>query len=270
MKEDIYTIYQESNTKKLIHFTICGITHPDRNYEIYREKSKTACIEYIEKGTGVVNVNDASFSPSEGDSYFLHVGEKHHYYSDKNTPWKKYFINLSGTLLENLIEGYSLKEIHYFPALNIKEELCTIIKLSQNNDKDNTKEIISILNGIFFKMHNSIKHIPDSISIAENMKNYLNSRISEKFKISDLCKYISRSESQTIRIFKTAYGITPYTYILNKKIDIAKNLLLNTNLTVKEISYKLSFSDEYYFSNLFKSKTGLPPTEFRNNQKKTE
>ena len=74
---------------------------------------------------------------------------------------------------------------------------------------------------------------------------------------------MSRSESQTIRIFKRAYGVTPYAYLLEKKLDLAGQLLRDTNLSVREIAEKLSFADEYYFSNVFKKKTGVSPSVYR-------
>ena len=40
-------------------------------------------------------------------------------------------------------------------------------------------------------------------------------------------------------------------------------MLLNTNLSVKQIANHLSFADEYYFSNVFKQKVGLSPTAYR-------
>ena len=263
MKEDIYQINQKNDMKDILRLTICGITYPDKSYEIFRTRSNTACIEYVEQGTGTVQVNNKVFHPVEGDSYFIYQGQKHHYYSDKENPWKKYFINLSGSLIESFTEGYRIKDIYHFQGLNLKKELCEIIELSKNPENDSTEEIICILNTIFIKMHNHIKEKSSASQIAEEMKNYLSIHSSGKFKIEDLCRHISKSESQTIRIFKNAYGITPYAYVLNKKISLAKNMLLNTNLSVKEIAYKLCFADEYYFSNIFKSKTGMSPTRFR-------
>ena len=109
-----------------------------------------------------------------------------------------------------------------------------------------------------------IKDEKSTPSIAESMKEYLNIHISSKFKLEDLCSHISMSESQTIRIFKEAYGITPYAYVLDKKIKLAKDMLINTNLPIKQIAYKLSFADEYYFSNIFKNKVGVSPRKYRN------
>ncbi len=263
VNEEIYYVKQTSSARELLNIQMCGITYPDRNYEISRERSNVACIEYIEKGMGIVEIDGQTFYLNEGDSYFLQVGTKHHYFSDREDPWQKIFINVSGGLLDSLIEGYGLKNIYYFKGLDLSKEMRHIISLAQENREDCTEQIICILNQAFFKMRAHIKHADPSLEVAEKMKDYLRNHATSKFAIEKLCQYISRSESQTIKIFKAAYGITPYAYFLEKKIKLAKDMLLNTNLSIKQIADHLSFADEYYFSNVFKQKTGVSPSRYR-------
>lgn len=52
-------------------------------------------------------------------------------------------------------------------------------------------------------------------------------------------------------------------YLKKIRVENAKNLLLNTDQTVEDISYAVGYSDIKYFSRLFKKLTGLTPTEFR-------
>ena len=59
--EKIYYVNQTALSRRLFHIQMCGITYPDRNYEISREKSNVACIEYIEKGMGVVEIDGQTF-----------------------------------------------------------------------------------------------------------------------------------------------------------------------------------------------------------------
>jgi len=263
VNEEIYYVKQTGGTRELLNIQMCGITYPDRNYEISREKSDVACIEYIEKGMGVVEIDGQTFYPEEGDSYFLQVGTKHHYFSDRENPWQKIFINISGGLLDSLVEGYGLKKIYFFKGLDLRKEMRHIAKLAKENTEDCTEQIICILNQAFFKMRAHIKCTDPTLDAAEKMKDYLRNHAASKFKIEELCKYISRSESQTIKIFKEAYGITPYAYFLDKKVSLAKDMLLNTNLSVKQIADRLSFADEYYFSNVFKQKAGVSPSKYR-------
>jgi len=261
--EKIYYVNQTSTEREILTIHMCGITYPDKTYEISRDKSNLACIEYIEKGMGTVQIDDQIFYPEEGDAYFLQVGTRQHYFSDKENPWKKLFINVSGSLLDSLIEGYNLKNLYYFKGLDLKEEMHNILQLAKENKKDSTEEIICILNKIFFKMRAYVKSKKNTPDVAEKMKEYLRNHAASKFKMEQLCKYISHSESQTIKIFKKAYGITPYAYFLDKKMNLAKGMLLNTNLSVKQIAHNLGFTDEYYFSNVFKQKNGMSPMKYR-------
>lgn len=263
VNEKIYYVNQTSSSRDILNIQMCGITFPDKNYEISRDNSNVACLEYIEKGMGVLQIDGQTFYPEEGDTYFLQVGTKHRYFCDKENPWKKIFINVSGSLLDSLIEGYSLKNIYYFKGLDLSKEMYSIFNLAKENREDSTEEIICILNRAFFKMREHLRGIDYTSDLAEKMKEYLHNNAASKFKLEKLCKYISRSESQTIKLFKEAYGITPYAYFLNKKIKLAKDMLLNTNLSVKQIADHLSFADEYYFSNVFKQKTGISPTKYR-------
>ncbi|MBO5060817.1 MAG: helix-turn-helix transcriptional regulator [Clostridia bacterium] len=267
MNEKIYHIYQAPDNKQLINLSMCGITYPDKNYRIVRKNSSTACIEYVDSGFGIINADNLSYRVSEGDAYFLQTGQNQYYYSDSNEPWTKYFINVSGSLLNNLVDGYKLKGHIYYKGLDIKQEMCEIINLIKSSSEDNTSEIVCILTQIFNKMYLSLTAESGFDALPDKMREFLDRHADGKFRMEDLCRYIAHSESQTIRIFKQAYGITPYAYFLNKKIDLAKNMLLNTNLSVKQISYELKFADEYYFSNVFKQKEGISPRKFKEVQK---
>ena len=263
MNEEIYLINQSTQNEKLIGLEMCGITHPDKAYEINRPKSHIACIEYIEEGCGMVNFDDKVFCPKEGDSYFLHQGLDQHYYSDKEKPWKKYFINIYGGLAKKLIESYGLERECYFPGLDIGVELKKIIEIVKKERIEHTCEIIGVLNEILFKMHQYVKIKPSHSDIALEMRNFLDLQITQKFSINELAGKVSKSPSHTIRVFKEEFGVTPYAYVLNKKIEYAKQLLINTNLPIKQIAYDLKFADDYYFSNIFKQKTKVTPGKFR-------
>ncbi len=263
MKEEIYSFTQKAENKELIRFEMCGITFPDKSYRICRRNSRISCIEYIEEGTGTVNIGGKTFYPSEGDSYFLAEGNDQLYYSDKSRPWKKYFINFSGELAKKLTEGYGLSGISHFEGLDIKAELQSVIELGKRSGEDNTEALIMLLNEIMLKLREHAIQRKGERSIEEEMIDFLNARVTSKFRIDELCRHISRSESQTIRIFKGAYGVTPYNYLLTKKTDLAKKLLRDTNLSIKEIADKLCFADEYYFSNVFKLRTGVTPSAYR-------
>jgi len=65
------------------------------------------------------------------------------------------------------------------------------------------------------------------------------------------------------RIFKQYIGISPREYIINLKINAAKKLLEESDMSIKAIAETLNFESTEYFCRLFKLKTNLSPTEFR-------
>ena len=106
--EKIYYVNQTALSRRLFHIQMCGITYPDKSYEISRENSAVACLEYIEKGAGVLEIDGQTYTPAEGDSYLLGVGTNHHYYSDKRDPWQKVFINVSESLYSYITKGMNV------------------------------------------------------------------------------------------------------------------------------------------------------------------
>jgi AraC-like DNA-binding protein len=64
-------------------------------------------------------------------------------------------------------------------------------------------------------------------------------------------------------MFKKYTGVPPVQYHLDLKVLRAKELLLYSDKSVKEISYELGFQSIYYFSRVFKNKLGLAPSEIR-------
>jgi len=71
------------------------------------------------------------------------------------------------------------------------------------------------------------------------------------------------SVSQFSYLFKKLFGSSPMAYFVELRIQRAKELLDNSNLSVKEVAWKLGFEDQLYFSRIFKKVTGVPPSVYR-------
>lgn len=68
--------------------------------------------------------------------------------------------------------------------------------------------------------------------------------------------------------FRKEFDISPKKYILTVRLNLAKKLLLNSNLSIADIAQQTGFSDINYFSRYFKRNTGYTPTQYKNNGKK--
>ena len=94
-------------------------------------------------------------------------------------------------------------------------------------------------------------------------KQYIKDNIELNPKLSDVASYCYLGTKQLTRLFKTYENTTPALYIQTKKFNHIEKLLADTDLSLKEISEKMSFSNEYHFNSFFKRIAGTPPGEYR-------
>jgi AraC family transcriptional regulator len=111
--------------------------------------------------------------------------------------------------------------------------------------------------------------IVDSVKKLVNDVLSLNQYTSIKF--STLISDYTNSNYDTVSsIFSAKEGITLEHYIINQKIERVKKLLLETNLSLTEISFQTNYSSVHHLSKQFKVKQGLNPSEFRTIQSQRE
>lgn len=106
-----------------------------------------------------------------------------------------------------------------------------------------------------YSMHNY--DIVDLLSqyICNNFQNYIT--------INQLANLAVVSPSYLNRVFSKKMNITPIRYLNKIRIQVAKQLLCSTGLTINEISIRTGFTSESYFWRMFKRSTNISPTEYR-------
>lgn len=102
-------------------------------------------------------------------------------------------------------------------------------------------------------------------STAELTRLYVYENFREKITMKDICAALGRTKSAICPAFKEKYGITVMDYLAGLRIDEAKKMLLETDMTVSEISDDIGFSDTSYFSKVFLKIVGITPTHYRRN-----
>ena len=82
----------------------------------------------------------------------------------------------------------------------------------------------------------------------------------------DFERHLSVSYSSFSSVFHDYTGMSPHQYFLQLKVNQAKLLLTNEGSSVKEVAFALNFESEFYFSRLFKKKTGFSPLQWKRSQ----
>lgn len=266
MKEELYPFPPSEFSPRPFDVELAGISYCDGSYHITRNHSSILCLEYVISGTGTIETPEGIFHPSAGDTYLLHQGENHNYYSDKKNPWTKIWLNCYGDLLSPLLSSYGLLHSHYFPCTPTENYFRDILTVAKRTPSSQSVDSICIIfHRLLQFLHNqneqSNQHTPSTA--ATTMKHYLDEHFKEKVQIDDLSRLVFLSHSQVIRLFRFSFGITPMEYVEKRRIEYAKILLKNTSLSIRDIAEQCGFSDEHYFSGYFKKRTGIPPRAYR-------
>lgn len=91
----------------------------------------------------------------------------------------------------------------------------------------------------------------------------IHEHIDRPIEVRTICKYLDVSPQYLIRLFQRYLHVYPIKYIQQLKISKAKDLIRETSMTMKEISFSIGYENTYYFSRVFRKLEGMSPTEYK-------
>jgi len=113
-------------------------------------------------------------------------------------------------------------------------------------------------------VHNSIHIREENMTVVEKVKRYIAESIQDhQLTREDIANHVFLNPDYLTRVFKKETGMSISDYLQQKRIEYAKELLLNTDQSVSEIANASGYSNLSYFSAIFKKITGLSPGEYR-------
>ena len=142
---------------------------------------------------------------------------------------------------------------------------CVTIASNPNGIKGSASEReIWIMNG----NNMVIQHIAESDKnthqrLISAIKNMIDKDVYAIESVEHIAKELKISSSYAKNIFKKYTGITIFTYLFNKRMEVAKSLLDMPELRSYEIAEKLGYKSKAYFSSAFQKYTGMTPNEYR-------
>lgn len=85
----------------------------------------------------------------------------------------------------------------------------------------------------------------------------------EETSVASVAKELNLSRSQCSKLFSKVYGLSPKQYVSRQKLNLAKELLVTTNLPMADVAERLGFHSASHFSRQFRRWTGQSPSDFK-------
>ena len=258
--EDAYAMAM--NESYPIKNILIGTTYPFPNYRTNRPPTEKYYIfEYVLAGQGKILLGGVWHTIKAGDMYIIGKKDKRLYYSDEKEPLHKLWVSFSSEYIDTMMLHYGVSSGVY--TAEVEKNFKNIRAVAEADISQREKMFIVAENIHKIIMAVSDLSVDRQSTLFSAIENALSESVYTKSTLDDIAARLFISKSNLIRVFKKNKGITPYQFLLDEKIRIAKALLSTTTMKVKNISDKLSFSDEHYFSHLFKEKTGMSPLKYK-------
>ncbi|MCH4887034.1 AraC family transcriptional regulator [Acidaminobacter sp. JC074] len=242
---------------------------PHYNYSNYRqfykgEKHVTRTIDHyvlvmVLKGTLTFREDSKNIEVSAGQWYIQKPGLLQEGLTSDYEP-RYYYIHFYGSEVDHLEHTITLDKRGQF---NQDMFIPLFDKLSKVNTFDDLESQITFLR--ILKKLSEEKHILNSNHIADQMMMYLSSNYNQDISIQSMSKLFNFSPDHLTRQFKKKHHLTPSQYLIQLRLEKAKQLLLDTDMTVQSIALTIGYHDISVFYKMFKKHLKTTPVKWRQN-----
>lgn len=247
-------------------------------------------VGYVRDGILNVFVNDLQYTLHKGDGIFINTGVLHMYSGCKNI--KTEFPNIVfipsfiyGTkesifwtkYVHPLTESINLSHIIFSEDSVWQTELLRhmrqAIEFFEHKIKDSEFQIRSHLSEMIFKIcqNNTVQleekgHNKIEIDRIRRMLAFIQQYYMNPIQLQQIADSAFISSRECLRLFKNVLGTSPKQYVIQLRLQKAKDLLSETTTPISEICARCGFQDQSYFTKVFREQFNTSPTKYRKNQ----
>ncbi len=251
-----------------------SLNHPSEYFFNWGEGRvlKEFQINYITEGEGILETKHGKFNLKKGSIFLIFPGIWHRYKPLTKTGWTENYIGFDGSMARKLISQPLFSPEDPVFHFRIKEELLdTYLKIFDLVEKEQPG-FQQIASGMIIKLLGYIISFEKQkgfsgkriAQVIETIRFEIRQNLEQNLDLKALAQKHNVSYSYFRKMFKKYTGVSPGQYHLQLRIIRAKELLISTDKSIKEISYELGFQSIFYFSNMFKKKEDTTPSNFRN------
>ncbi len=158
-----------------------------------------------------------------------------------------------------------LKNVSHLPVDEAKLKQSFLLRPVFDEDKIKSISNLSVMLAKHILLENMLK--PDFNPNIEKATSFINENLEKDLSIEYITKNTHISKNVLYKNFRQCFDCTVSEYINRKRVEKSVDLLLNTNMSIEEISEKMGFSSATYYTQNFKKIKGTTPLKFRKSRK---
>ncbi len=227
---------------------------------------------YILDGSCVINIEGKDYSGNPGDLFLIPATTDHSYYNLNGHPFKKMWFHFDLKIAST--DFMSVIKLPYSLHVGLDGKITSMFReIIQLRSDNKLTSVIRLKARIYDLLCEYIirSNVEDIIidyegdNCIEKVLHYIKANLSSNISNEKLAEIAHMHPSHFIRFFKTKMGQTPAKYVNMQRMDQARFLLENTNMTASEIMAFIGMNDISHFSKLFKNIYNISPIHYRQN-----
>ena len=225
-------------------------------------------IHCVTSGRGVFSFGGRDYRLSGGDGFLLVPDAVASYQADKDAPWQYCWIGFNGTDAKRLVEQTGLSAqnpVFHFTSPSLPARLEEISGLSCATPAGEARVqagLLLFLAELMEAFGGSSARRAGGYEYVQKAARFIEFNYSRDIDVEDIAASAGISRSHLYRLFMENLSIPPNEYLLRFRMNKAAALLETGTLSVGEVAYSTGFSDQLYFSRVFKKYMGLPPSQY--------
>lgn len=252
-----------------------SLSHLPTHY-ILRADPMDNLMIWVLHGRGLARECSHAVDAGPGDLILLQTGHEHEYSADTQEPWQIVWLHFSGPFGDRFVQWMRQSQpasplIHFGLDELIRqrfEEIILARTLRTEASLLRADTAAYALLGLMMshQLMGPVTTKENSSFDAESLQRWIQTHLDEPLTLDQLAEEAGMSVPHFTRLFRQHFGTSPIRYVIQQRVDRARLLLLETQLSIQEIARQLGYEDPFYFSRRFTHETGRSPRAYRHDQ----
>jgi AraC family transcriptional regulator len=251
-----------------------GFEQCDPDYVVQRSQFEFRALELVVAGEGAVRLNGVEHPLRPGSLFHYDRTTRLEIRADPARPMAKYFLCLTGARAAARLRAAGIRPaglVHLAMFTEVQRVWEDLIREGGHHRATAARIAAALAEVLLLKIEDLAGSSGRTGAAAEEAflrcRGAIEAQAARLATLGDITRAVGVEASHLCRLFRRFQGLSPYQYLLHRKMALAAELLMDPNTLVKEAAAHVGFADPYHFSRCFKKVHRVAPKDFQRSLK---